>query len=169
MKRRLRILLLVLYLIILFIFVVIKFYGNINDLIDRVHIIQADRNEGIWNINLTTLVVLRRYLRVMKADLLHGTIINSYAIQNIIGNIIPFIPFGLLIPLNFKKMNNFLRFFIASSLFIIGIEFFQFITLLGYCDIQDYILNIIGCSFGYALYKLTSIAVLKVVKEGKKD
>lgn len=149
MKKKI---LITIYILLLLCFVVIKFYGNIDELIDRINTIKLNRKEGFWNINLTTLSVLKRYLITAKNDIIHGNLI-SYATLNILGNIVPFIPFGFLIPFNFKKIDNFFKFFLISSLFIVSIEFFQFITLLGYADIQDYILNIIGCSFGCIIYK----------------
>lgn len=144
---------LIFYIVLLLVFVVIKFNGNVNGLIATINSIKSDRNEGVWNINLTSFTVLKRYLRTMINDIISGDLTN-YATLNILGNIVPFIPFGLLIPVNFKKINSFFKFFLVSSLFIITIELFQLITLLGYCDIQDYILNIIGCFIGYIIYTL---------------
>lgn len=138
---------LILYIFLLFIFVTIKFDGNINELISRINTIKSDRDTGVWNINLTSFFVLKRYFKAMIENILRGDFIN-YATLNIFGNIIPFIPFGFLGPLNFERINTFFKFFLISSLFIISVEIFQFITLLGYCDIQDYILNIIGCFIG---------------------
>lgn len=36
--------------------VVIKYYGNVEDVVNRIQGIIAARNEGIWNINLNPLI-----------------------------------------------------------------------------------------------------------------
>ena len=147
---------LIIYTLLLLNFVVFKFYGNINELIERINSIRMDRNEGYWNINLTSLFVLKRYLTTFKSEIIKGNLTN-YAILNILGNIIPFIPFGFLVPFTFDKINNIYKFILVSSIFIVSIEFLQFITLLGFCDIQDFILNMVGCLLGYIIFKCMSI------------
>lgn len=74
---------------------------------------------------------------------------------NLIGNIGVFIPFGLLIPMTFRmKYTKSLVIFLAG-LFIL--EFSQLISRRGSFDVDDFILNTIGFTFGYAIYKLLRI------------
>ena len=43
----------------------------------------------------------------------------------------------------------------ASAGLIVCVELVQLVTLLGHCDVDDLILNLIGVSMGYLLWALT--------------
>ena len=81
-----------------------------------------------------------------------GRLPSSFAIQNLVGNIILMIPFGILFPWSIDRCKQFGHFFICSGAVCLGIEVFQRITLTGAFDIDDVILNMIGCCIGYAVY-----------------
>ena len=127
------------YVCLLLYFVVIKFNGSI----DRIISIKESRDSGYWNYNLYPFRTIRPYLE---------SILNSYAYMNIFGNIVPFVPMGFLIPIISKKYINALITFFISLICIIGIEIFQFITMLGFFDIDDILLNAVGCIIGYGIY-----------------
>ncbi len=127
------------YLYLLLYFVVIKFNGSI----DRITYIKANRDDGFWNYNLTPFRTISRYWEDIRYQ---------YAYMNILGNIVPFIPLGFLIPTISKKYINALKTIFISLICIIGIEIFQFLTMLGYFDIDDIILNTFGCIVGYGIY-----------------
>ena len=78
---------------------------------------------------------------------------------NIFGNLVVLMPYGMFIPLIFKKKNKYYKFLILMIILVIGIEVLQFITLSGSCDIDDLILNVIGASIIYFIYQI------KFVKE----
>ena len=82
---------------------------------------------------------------------LNGNLSFKYLLTNIGGNIVIFIPFAFFLPQLFIKQKKFYIFFITTSLIIISIELLQLITFSGTCDIDDYILNIIGASIGFIL------------------
>lgn len=71
------------------------------------------------------------------------------------GNLVAFIPFGVLIPLNLKISS---RVFLKSTLiFIVSItilEILQMLSLLGSFDIADIVVNTIGFLIGYASWKI---------------
>ncbi len=73
----------------------------------------------------------------------------GWARWNLLGNIIPFVPFGFLLPIAYPKANSFLKVLMVSLLFLFAIEIFQFFTRLGSFDIDDIMLNTIGISAGY--------------------
>ena len=73
---------------------------------------------------------------------------------NIFGNLIAFMPYGVLIPLSFKKMDKFYKFLILMVIFVLFIEGLQFLTLSGSCDIDDLILNLLGASCIYFIFKI---------------
>lgn len=73
---------------------------------------------------------------------------------NIFGNLGAFMPYGILIPLTFKKINKFYKFLILMIALILFIEVVQFLTLSGSCDIDDLILNLFGASYIYFIFKI---------------
>ena len=71
--------------------------------------------------------------------------------MNLIGNILAFIPMGMIIP-ELKKSYEDLRSVVRYSLkIIIGVEFSQLLLFVGTFDIDDMILNMIGVFIGYLL------------------
>ena len=76
---------------------------------------------------------------------------------NIIGNLCAFMPYSLLLPLIFKKMNKFLNFLITIVITVVVIELLQFVTMSGSCDIDDLILNVFGSSIIYLIINIKPI------------
>lgn len=76
---------------------------------------------------------------------------------NVYGNLFVFMPYGIFIPLIFKKINKYCKFLIFIILFVLVIELLQFITLSGSCDIDDLILNVLGASAIYFVCKISFI------------
>ena len=76
---------------------------------------------------------------------------------NIIGNVLAFMPYGLFLPLIFKKMKKYYKFLITMVFIVIVIELLQFITMSGACDIDDLILNVLGASIIYFIAKIKCI------------
>lgn len=82
---------------------------------------------------------------------------NSYFIEasavNVL-NIVLFVPLGLLLGLGFRGMT-------WKTVFLVGlgisfsIELFQFLIKRGLFETDDLIHNLIGCMFGYGIYRLT--------------
>ena len=78
---------------------------------------------------------------------------------NIFGNLFALMPYGMFIPLIFKRINKYHKFLILMIILVIGIELLQFITLSGSCDIDDLIFNVMGASIIYFICRI------KVVKD----
>ncbi len=76
---------------------------------------------------------------------------------NIIGNLCAFMPFGMFLPLIFKNINKYYKFFIVMCFIVLCIEILQFITMSGSCDIDDLILNVFGASIIYFICKIKCI------------
>ena len=127
------------YVCLLLYFVVIKFNGSI----DRIELIKTSRDLGAWNYNLFPFRTISSYFK---------NISDWYAYINILGNVVCFVPMGFLIPMNFKKHRNSLKAILIFIICIIGIEIFQFVTLLGFFDVDDILLNMLGCMVGYSGY-----------------
>lgn len=94
---------------------------------------------------------------------LTGTTYNvSYQIlRNILGNILLFVPFTLLLPICFAKGRTFKESIIYTFLLSLLVELYQFIFKVGILDIDDVILNVLGGAIGYMLYKIMMIWLQK--------
>ena len=76
---------------------------------------------------------------------------------NIVGNILAFMPYGIFLPLIFKKFRKYYKFLIAMIIIVVVIELLQFITMSGSCDIDDLILNVLGASIIYFIFRIRCI------------
>lgn len=87
--------------------------------------------------------------------LMHHTQYNPDIIfNNLVGNMLLFIPFGLLLPLLAKKKITLSRFLCISVFAGIFLEGVQLITRLGVADIDDIILYSIGSLIGFGCFHL---------------
>lgn len=71
-----------------------------------------------------------------------------------LGNLIAFVPFGILVPMLFKKhFKTSITFIGVFLLFILCMETIQMLTYLGSFDIEDVIVNTMGATLGFCSYK----------------
>lgn len=75
------------------------------------------------------------------------------SIPNLLGNIIAFAPFGLLLPLIVEKVKNYKSIIMTSFFLSFTFEIIQLITSIGVFDVDDIILNVMGAVFGFTMYK----------------
>lgn len=75
---------------------------------------------------------------------------------NSVGNILIYIPLGVLLPCINPKFIKLSKFLFCITIIIVIIEFLQLFLMLGICDIDDILLNILGCTLGYFIYKAVS-------------
>ena len=101
------------------------------------------------NLNLEPFHTIRLFLKVLDQQAY-----SAAAVINLGGNVIMFIPLGFLLPRVFPGLLKFQRCILATVLIITTVELTQLFTLLGSCDIDDLILNVIGAAFGYIIHKL---------------
>ena len=109
------------------------FVGNFKDRI----------SSGAWGVNLVPFRTIRNYIKY--SGFLHTMI-------NIFGNIIIFVPFGILLAEIFPKTRNILKILgitFATSFFVEFIQFFIGRSV----DIDDLILNLLGSVIGYFIWK----------------
>ena len=76
------------------------------------------------------------------------------AVINLGGNIIMFIPLGFLLPRVFSQLSSLSRVLLTTAAIITAVEIIQLFTLVGICDIDDLILNVIGAAIGYGFHKV---------------
>lgn len=74
-------------------------------------------------------------------------------IVNFLGNIILFIPWGILLPTYFKKAKSFKCFVVLTIIILFAVETIQILTMLGSFDIEDVLLNMTGACVGFTEYR----------------
>lgn len=89
----------------------------------------------------------------------------EFALQNIIGNVILFIPLGFLLPLITNKFHSLKKIIVVAFLFSLFIEFVQFISfhfgIYRTADIDDIILNTLGAVLGFIAIKQFAFKIAK--------
>jgi glycopeptide antibiotics resistance protein len=73
---------------------------------------------------------------------------------NTVGNILVFLPLGILLPLTFDKIIRLPQVIFISIILSLTIEVTQYLTNLGVFDIDKTILNILGCVLGFFVLNL---------------
>lgn len=102
--------------------------------------------------NLLPFETISRYIR----HLIHSEDpgILRHAIINLVGNVVMFVPLGLLLPVLWQKLRALWKTLLVTALIIIAVEVSQLLTLVGSCDTDDLILNVAGSAIGYGLFRL---------------
>ncbi len=99
--------------------------------------------EGLDTANFTLFKTIRMYID-------YSYKLNSF--ENLVGNIVVFIPFGFLFPYVIKRGRNFLVMLFHAFLLVLGIEVFQLFSAFGAFDVDDILLNCFGAVIGYLFY-----------------
>ncbi len=76
-----------------------------------------------------------------------------HALVNLLGNVAMFVPLGLLVPWIWQRWRKFWRHILLMTAVIVAVELSQFALGLGSCDIDDLILNLVGTTLGFRLWK----------------
>ena len=81
--------------------------------------------------------------------------------KNLLGNMVLFMPMGFLLPcISPKRFNKFSRAVVTGILIIIGVECVQLFSTLGSFDIDDIILDSLGLTIGFLVFKCKPIQFL---------
>ena len=65
-----------------------------------------------------------------------------------------FVPLGVLVPVIWRKFSKFAVHIFVMAGIILAIELLQLVMGLGTCDIDDLILNLLGTTIGFGVFKL---------------
>lgn len=76
------------------------------------------------------------------------------AVINLAGNVVMFVPLGFFVSAVWEKCRSFFRTVLCAAGMIVTVELLQLVTLLGSCDVDDLILNLVGVAVGYGLFRL---------------
>lgn len=107
--------------------------------------------QAAGHLNLVPFRTLRLFAGLLDSG------IRSYirmAVINLGGNIIMFIPLGFLLPRVFFRITSLPQVLFTTIVLITLVELMQLFTLVGSCDIDDLILNVLGAAIGYGFHKL---------------
>jgi glycopeptide antibiotics resistance protein len=96
--------------------------------------------------NLKPFATIKLYLNS------HGN--PEYAMNNLLGNTIGFIPLGILLPLLFTRLRSAVATIFCVLIFSLAFETFQLFSMLGIFDVDDLILNTLGGAIGYLFFML---------------
>ncbi len=111
--------------------------------------------EGLNTANFTLFKTIKMYIRY--ADRL-----NSF--ENLVGNVVAFVPFGFLFPYVIRYGKNFFVMLCHAFVFVVGIEVFQLFSAFGAFDVDDILLNCLGAIIGWIGYSLLQI-IRQMVKK----
>ena len=100
-------------------------------------------------VNLVPFRTLNLYIRLLSH---HRPHLVRTAIVNLVGNVVMFIPLGAFLPFVFLRLRKLWKTLLCAALIICVVELLQLLTLVGSCDIDDLILNIIGAALGFTVY-----------------
>lgn len=135
--RRTGILLFILYVLVLVYFLFFsEEYGRIA------------QSEHIYRYNLTPFVEIQRFWKYREQ-------LGVFALAtNIFGNVLGFIPFGLILPVISEKMQNGFLIILSGFALSLCVEVIQLVTRVGCFDVDDLILNTIGAAAGYLAFAI---------------
>lgn len=129
------------YLILFLLFVLLKFDGSFQQIADVRNSILENEKYGIHNLNLVPFAAISSYL---------NHITEFYAFRNIAGNMMVFVPMGFFVSILFFHKNGLRTLFMCMAVILL-IEAAQLVFKIGYFDIDDIVLNALGCLGGYLL------------------
>lgn len=107
-----------------------------------------NRIPGRIDMNLIPFRTITNYIKYFKH---YGL---EMWLTNLFGNIIVFIPLGVLLPVIFKNLRGFVKVVSITLLSSLLAEILQRIFEVGSFDVDDIILNTIGGALGYLIYKI---------------
>ena len=101
------------------------------------------------HVNFHPLKTIRLYLGLLSA---HRPVLVRIAVVNLLGNVLMFVPLGFLLPGAFPQLGKWYRTLLTAAGIIALVELTQMLFLVGTCDIDDLLLNLIGTALGYGLF-----------------
>ncbi len=140
--------LLALYAVVLVFVVVLKFDGSFQGLMDIHENILATRTLGEGSANFAPFTTVGAYLAALPA---------AYAVRGLAGGIVAFVPLGILLPAAFSRM-GIVRTLLAGLCVQLAIESAEAMLAIGYFDIDDIILGMVGVAAGLLVERAIAAA-----------
>ena len=107
------------------------------------------------HLNLRPFRTIRLFSRLLVPPV-RGYLVRI-ALKNLLGNIVLFVPLGCFLPVLFEQLRKFWLTLAAVTIIIAWVEVVQLLLMVGTCDIDDLLLNVLGASMGYGLYHIAAI------------
>lgn len=101
------------------------------------------KTEFLGRLNLVPFQTIARFLGLFQSGW------NTAAFVNLVGNVLLFLPLGAFLPYVTRRAQRFFGCLLTAFLIILFAEILQAMTLLGYFDVDDFILNLLGVSLGF--------------------
>lgn len=111
------------------------------------------------HINLIPLQTVRLMLRgaISRLQRSGDPYLLHFAIKNLGGNILLFVPLGLFLPCIWKRLRRYLQFLLTVVCVIAAVETVQLLSTLGSMDVDDLLLNVLGASVGFGIWRLPPV------------
>ena len=101
-----------------------------------------------YHYNLTPFREIRRFIVYRRT-------LGWFAVlSNLLGNVLAFVPFGMILPMLTPKCRNFFHIVLLGFDFSLFVVTIQLISKVGSFDVDDLILNTLGAALGYLAYRL---------------
>ena len=116
------------------------------------------------NITMNMNLIPFKTISTLISRLLNSSLNLSIVLENILGNLILFAPFGFFIPMLFSnKINKLKSFTLLMLISIVLVEVLQYLLRVGQADIDDVILNLSGAVLVY--YLMQTKIVKKIINK----
>ena len=103
--------------------------------------------EGLSTANFIPFKTIKMYIQYYDLPGLRS-------FSNLFGNVLVFIPVGVMLPMVHRASKNILVLLLNALLFVVGIEVFQLFSNFGAFDVDDIILNCFGVLIGRCIYQI---------------
>lgn len=103
-------------------------------------------------LNLRPFKTIGLYVRLLIHPI--RPVLTRLAIYNLAGNILLFLPMGVLVPAIWQQFRKLPKTLLLVAVLVTAAELIQVLILAGSCDVDDLILNLLGAAAGYPLYRI---------------
>lgn len=116
--------------------------------------------EGLHTANFIPFKTIKMYIRYYDMP-------GIRSFSNLFGNILIFVPVGILFPVVHRASQNVWIMLLNALLLVVGIEVFQLFSNFGAFDVDDIILNCFGVLIGRCIYHLDDVSRNAEAKNSK--
>ena len=103
-------------------------------------------------LQLQPLETVLRFWRVLRDSNDSENLLHAWS--NLAGNVVLFVPLGFLVPWMWQPWRRFWRHILLMGGIILMVELSQLLLALGTCDVDDLLLNLLGSSMGFLVWKM---------------
>ncbi len=121
---------------------------------EQYHTVSDYWQQVALNFNPVPFETIVRFVGFLVGD--YSDALKRHAIVNLVGNVIMFVPLGFFLALLWERFRPLWRCLLWGGLIIVCVELTQLFALVGSCDFDDLMLNVVGIGMGYGLYRLVS-------------